>query len=128
MMGVTILTTFTPEVCKKVYGDEPASMVMFFSRMLAECKCDGVICSPLELALLMEDEKTRKLIKVIPGIRPLWAQPQDQKRTMTPEEAVKAGADYLVIGRPITNPPKDIGSPVQAVEKIIEEIEQAEPA
>jgi orotidine-5'-phosphate decarboxylase len=60
---------------------------------------------------------------VTPGIRPVWAVVGDQKRIDTPSAAMKAGANYIVIGRPITQPPKEIGGPIEAVKKIIEEIE-----
>lgn len=59
---------------------------------------------------------------VTPGIRPLWAATGDQKRVMTLAEAIKAGANYLVIGRPITQPPAEIGGSVEAAKRITEEI------
>jgi len=55
-------------------------------------------------------------------LRPLWAAAGDQKRVMTPAEAIKAGTTALVIGRPITKPPAEIGTPVDAAKKIAEEI------
>ena len=55
-------------------------------------------------------------------LRPLWAAAGDQKRVMTPAEAIKAGTTALVIGRPITKPPVEIGTPVDAAKKIAEEI------
>ena len=82
---------------------------------------DGVVASPQEIVNIREACGSDFLI-VTPGVRPLWAAAGDQKRVMTPGEAVKAGADYLVIGRPITNPPPEIGTPAQAVKKILEEI------
>lgn len=83
---------------------------------------DGVVCSPQELALL----KNYNGLKITPGIRPKWARKGDQKRIMTPREAILRGADYLVIGRPITSPPTRIGTPIDAVKLIIEEIEKTE--
>jgi orotidine-5'-phosphate decarboxylase len=58
-------------------------------------------------------------------VRLAWAAANDQNRVMTPAEAIRAGVDYLVIGRPITKPPQDIGSPVEAAQRTIEEIENA---
>ncbi len=95
-------------------------------KQMARCAkvagCDGIICSAKELEFLGRDEELKSLLKVTPGIRPAWAASNDQKRTMTPAQAIAAGADYIVIGRPITNPPAEIGTPVDAVKRIIEEI------
>ena len=87
-----------------------------------EAGADGVVCSPQELAELSTHEGFRNLMKVTPGIRPSWASANDQKRVMTPTEAIKAGATALVIGRPITNPPKEIGTPADAAKRIFDEI------
>lgn len=82
----------------------------------------GVIASPQEIDVISRYCEPELLI-VTPGVRPIWAAVGDQKRVMTPGEAVKAGADYLVIGRPITKPPSEIGDPVEAAKRIAEEIE-----
>lgn len=84
---------------------------------------DGVICSPKEIGAIRQCCKDKFLI-VTPGIRPSWAQTNDQKRVMTPKEAITAGADYLVIGRPITKPPDNIGNPKYAATLIAQEIEE----
>lgn len=88
---------------------------------------DGIICSPQELQFFRErvNVDSVNLLKITPGVRPKWAPADDQKRLMTPSEAVKAGADYLVIGRPITQPPPEIGTPAEAVKRISEEIVSA---
>ena len=85
---------------------------------------DGVIASPQEIKAIREYCQPEFQV-VTPGVRPLWAATGDQKRVMTPGEAIKAGASYLVIGRPITQPPTEIGGPVEAAKKIAEEIEAA---
>lgn len=82
-----------------------------------ESGLDGAVCSPQEVSQLRQicgDE----FLFVCPGVRPKWAEAGDQKRTLTPAEAIKAGADYLVIGRPITSAP----DPVAAFERICNEI------
>lgn len=130
VLGVTILTSIDEE-CYSIFGDTPVKKVLEFAEMLLKEGADGIICSPQELKFLADcrdyndDKKFSSLIKVTPGIRPIWAAVGDQKRIMTPSEAIKAGADYLVIGRPITNPPKEVGGPVEAAKMIVEEIASA---
>jgi orotidine-5'-phosphate decarboxylase len=86
-----------------------------------ESGLDGVIASPQEIQMIREYCQPELLV-VTPGVRPIWAAAGDQKRVMTPGEAIKVGADYLVIGRPITKPPAEIGGPVEAAKRIAEEI------
>jgi len=125
VLGVTVLTSIDEDECVSIFGAKPEKKVVQFAEMLNQQGADGIICSPQELELLGKYHRFDGLLKVIPGIRPKWAQTGDQKRVMTPYEAIKAGADYLVIGRPITQPPEEIGSSVDAAKKIAEEIEQA---
>lgn len=82
---------------------------------------DGVVSSPQEVEMIRELCGKDFLI-VTPGVRPQWAVAGDQKRVATPRSAIDAGADYIVIGRPITNPPKEIGTPAAAAKKVIEEL------
>ncbi|PSB00707.1 orotidine-5'-phosphate decarboxylase [Merismopedia glauca] len=82
-----------------------------------KAQIDGVVCSPQEVAQL-RSTCGEDFIIVCPGVRPTWAQAGDQKRSLTPLQAYKAGADFLVIGRPITAAP----DPVAAWERICEEI------
>lgn len=77
----------------------------------------GAVCSPQEVAQL-RDTCGKDFLLVCPGVRPTWAAAGDQKRSLTPSEAFKAGADYLVIGRPITT----AADPVAAFERICEEV------
>ncbi|MFA6184845.1 MAG: orotidine-5'-phosphate decarboxylase [Candidatus Shapirobacteria bacterium] len=118
VLGVTVLTSIDSEECVSIFGNKPGIKVVEFAKFLIDSGADGIICSPQELRLL----EGFPLIKVTPGVRPVWASVNDQKRVMTPSEAVKAGADYLVIGRPITSPPNGI-TQLEAVKKIIEELE-----
>lgn len=123
MLGVTVPTSMSPEECEYIYGEDIQPTVLKLGRMAVEGGLDGVICSPQELAILNSDPDTENLLKVTPGIRPTWAEVDDQRRVMTPRQAVDAGADYLVIGRPITQPPIHKGRPVDSVEEIIQEID-----
>lgn len=118
---VTVLTSMNPEACKQVYGRYPQQVVKDFSKLAQDAGAHGIICSARDLEVI----KDIKLLKVTPGIRPKWALKNDQVMTMTPSEAISAGADYLIIGRPITNPPEAIGTPVEAAKLIINEIELA---
>lgn len=113
---------FTTEWSEKFVSDLVENMALWAKG----CGADGVICSPRELPLITKHEIFKDFVKVVPGVRPAWAAAGDQKRVMTPGEAIRAGADYLVIGRPITAPPAEIGGPVEAVKLIIKEIQKAE--
>jgi orotidine-5'-phosphate decarboxylase len=79
---------------------------------------DGVVCSPQEVAQLRESCRPDFLL-VCPGVRPVWANKDDQKRSLSPVQALQSGADYLVIGRPITA----AVDPLSAWEKICEELD-----
>lgn len=125
VLGVTVLTSIDKDGCRSIFGDEPGIKVVQFAAMLVDAKADGIICSPQELAILGQHPELDNLLKVTPGVRPAWASKGDQKRVMTPRDAILAGADYLVIGRPITQPPEEIGTPIDAVDEITEEIEKA---
>lgn len=124
VLGVTVLTSISQEECQSIFGAFPDEIVHQFADMLLEEGADGIICSPKELEIL-EEEEYDNLIKVIPGVRPKWASKGDQKRVMTPYDAIMAGADYLVIGRPITSPPEEIGDSVQAAILVAKEIAEA---
>jgi orotidine-5'-phosphate decarboxylase len=82
-----------------------------------ECGLDGAVCSPQEITQIRANVPD-DFILVCPGIRPTWAEAKDQKRTLTPKEAIALGATYLVIGRPITATP----NPAESWQKICAEI------
>lgn len=131
VLGVTVLTSIgggKEGECVSIFGDEPNNKVLQFARILGEVGADGIICSPQELESLSGSSAFDGLLKATPGVRPQWAVKGDQKRVMTPADAINAGADYLVIGRPIRQPPEEIGTPVDAAKKIAEEIASAIPA
>lgn len=125
VLAVTVLTSIDQTLGRRIFGDDPDRKVLQFAREALEAGVDGIICSPQELPLLAREKNLDRLLKITPGVRPDWAQAGDQKRVLTPFEAVKAGAFALVIGRPITNPPREVGSPLDAVKKISSEIEKA---
>ncbi|MBD2777199.1 orotidine-5'-phosphate decarboxylase [Iningainema tapete] len=91
--------------------------VLSMALMAQEVGLDGAVCSPQEVAQLRQTCGDDFLL-VCPGVRPIWAESGDQARSLTPAQALKAGADYLVIGRPITA----AANPDRAWEKICEEI------
>lgn len=122
LLGVTVLTSFSSDVCQSVYGANAIDKVVQFATAAAEAGLNGVVCSAEEATVLRSHSAAKELLLITPGIRPAWATSGDQSRVMTPSRAIKAGADYLVIGRPITQPPPDIGSPQNALQKIMEEI------
>jgi orotidine-5'-phosphate decarboxylase len=102
LIGVTVLTSLDDVDLRRVGQSVPArDQVLRLAELARESDLDGVVCSPHEIAPLRERLGSDFLL-VTPGIRPEWAATGDQKRIMTPAEAARAGADYLVIGRPIT--------------------------
>ncbi len=125
VLAVTVLTSFDEAGCREVFGASVKERVTSLAHLAAQAGVDGIVCSAADLAFLSQDPKTKNLLKVTPGIRPKWAENNDQKRIFTPIDAIAAGADYLVIGRPILKPPSSVGSPVEAAKRIAAEIEEA---
>lgn len=121
IVAVTVLTSLDDDDLAAVGQAAPASAQVLRLAQLAEASgIDGVVCSPQEVALL-RGEIGNAFSLVVPGVRPDWAGTDDQKRVMTPGEAVAAGADHLVIGRPITRS----DDPVGAARRIADEISAA---
>ncbi len=102
MLGVTVLTSLDSEDLKSInINKDTASQVTSLALLAKECGLSGVVCSPLEIQAIREVcGSSIKL--VVPGIRSAGHAGDDQKRTLSAREAVEKGADYLVIGRPIT--------------------------
>ncbi len=121
IIAVTVLTSMD-ESDLKLLGSagSPLSVVESLARAAMESGLHGVVCSPLEAACVRAETSAEFLI-VTPGVRPAGSKVSDQKRVMTPGEAIKAGATSLVVGRPITAAP----DPAAAAGKILEEIEKA---
>jgi orotidine-5'-phosphate decarboxylase len=103
LLAVTVLTSIDAATLRDEVRipHSPLEQVVFWARMAAASGADGVVCAPTEIAAVRA-VCGREFLIVTPGVRPAWAGADDQKRIMTPAEAVAAGADYLVIGRPIT--------------------------
>ena len=104
ILGVSILTSLDSKQTKKFYFNENIEdIITSFTKYALKNKLDGVVCSPKEIKIIKKISLDKLLI-ITPGIRPLnfKYEHDDQKRTMTPKEALQAGADFLVIGRPIT--------------------------
>ena len=120
ILGVTVLTSLKDADLKEVGISKKVSQEVPVLAVLAKNSgLDGVVASAQEIALIRSFVGKNFLI-VTPGVRPTWAAHGDQKRVMTPAEAVSAGADYIVVGRPITQHPQ----PLVAAEKILKEIER----
>ena len=119
VIAVTVLTSLDDLDLRETGQRGPVeTQVRRLARLAQNCGLDGVVCSPREIELLREAcGPDFKLI--VPGIRPDWAAAGDQKRITTPAEAVRLGADYLVIGRPITG----AEDPLAAVQRITAELE-----
>lgn len=119
VLAVTVLTSLDNDDLRAI-GVEAGTteQVVRLARLSQENGIDGVVCSAHEIEALRESCGPEfKLL--VPGIRPTWATGGDQKRVMTPAEAVARGADYLVIGRPITG----ADDPVEAAKRIAGELE-----
>lgn len=118
VLGVTVLTSMSQEDLDGV-GVECSVLdqVVRLAKLAKSSGLDGVVCSAKEITAIRE-ACGPDFALMVPGIRPAWAATGDQKRIMTPADAVAAGADYLVIGRPITQ----ADDPVEAAKKIAEEL------
>ena len=118
ILAVTVLTSMDEEAIKEVGIHGPLiEQVGRLASLAQKAGVDGVVASPQEVALIRERCGNKFLI-VTPGIRMPSSRSDDQKRTLSPKEAIAAGADYLVIGRPI----KEAKDPIEAVQKIIEDM------
>ncbi len=131
-LAVTVLTSLGEEDVLRIYGCSVEAAVLKFARDAATANMSGIVCSPKELEMLAQYPELKGLLRVTPGIRPAWHQKgDDQKRVMTPAEAIKAGADFLVIGRPIieaNNRKEAFNYTVEEVARALEEKAKAATA
>ena len=119
LLGVTVLTSLQDRDLKEVgVAKKVQDQVKLLAVLSKGCGLDGVVASGQEIPLIRK-AAGKDLLIVTPGVRPTWAAHGDQKRIITPKEAVDSGADFIVVGRPITQHPQ----PLVAAEKILKEIE-----
>ncbi|MEI7644226.1 MAG: orotidine-5'-phosphate decarboxylase [Chloroflexales bacterium] len=123
LLGVTVMTSLD-EAALRDELDVSVGLtdhVVHMARMAQACGVDGVVASPHEVAAIRAVCGPNLLI-VTPGVRPAWASSGDQRRVMRPAEALRVGSDYLVIGRPLTAPPAEVGGPAAAAIRIATEV------
>jgi orotidine-5'-phosphate decarboxylase len=124
LLGVTVLTSMDTDMLATELGisRSVSEQVRHLAVLAQQAGLDGVVASPNEASLIKATCGDSFLV-VTPGVRPHWAATGDQRRVTTPAQAVQAGADYLVIGRPITAAPSEQGGPVAAAERIAQELQ-----
>ena len=102
IFAVTVLTSFSDSEVQQIYNRETNEVVLSLARLAKEAGVSGIVCSPKEVKMLRKEPEFKDLKLVVPGIRSAGVDTDDQNRISTPFEALKNGADYLVIGRQIT--------------------------
>jgi orotidine-5'-phosphate decarboxylase len=124
VMAVTLLTSLSGEDLRALgfasqYADDPSRLVLLRAELAKDAGCHGVICSGRE-AGAVKKACGKDFLVVCPGIRPAWSAVagDDQKRVVTPAEAMRNGADYIVVGRPI----RTARDPVDAARRVVAEI------
>lgn len=122
LLGVTLLTSIDETGFQQNFGSERqlTKQVVYLAQLTQEAGLDGVVASPLEIEPIRKACGDNFLI-VTPGIRPKWAESNDQRRITTPAEAIRRGADYIVVGRPII----EADEPLEAAEMILDEMKEA---
>jgi orotidine-5'-phosphate decarboxylase len=118
ILAVTVLTSLAdPDLPMVGVKGKIRAQVERLAELAKRCGVDGVVASPHEIEAI-RNLTGKDFLIVTPGVRPVWAARGDQKRVMTPREAIEKGADYIVVGRPITQAP----DPLEAARKILSEI------
>lgn len=122
LIAVTVLTSHDTASLNQIgFTQSPTSLVANLASLAARAGLDGVVASPEEIRIVRDHVSNPTFLIVTPGIRPSGSA-DDQRRVMRAGDAIRAGADYLVVGRPILN----AADPVQAAADMISEIERAE--
>jgi len=119
LLGVTVLTSISRKILKDELGIQYSlkTHVKQLALLAMNAGLDGVISSPRDAGMIRK-QCDKEFLIVTPGIRPSWTLPDDQKRTMTPREALKEGADHIVLGRAVLQQP----DPIKAIELILLEV------
>jgi len=127
ILAVTVLTSLDSRDLQELgyqekYVSDLTELVLLRAKMAKDAGCSGVVCSGWEVESVKRNLGS-DFIVVTPGIRPAWSVKgaDDQKRIVTPFEAVKRGADHIVVGRPI----RAVEKPAEAAQKVLEELEEA---
>jgi orotidine-5'-phosphate decarboxylase len=127
ILAITVLTSLNRSHLHRLgydkkYQDHISELVLLKARMAKAAGCQGVVCSGKEVARVKQDLGAGFVV-VTPGIRPVWSlvDKDDQKRIVTPEQAIRDGADYVVVGRPV----RDAKDPAEAAARVVEEIDAA---
>ena len=121
LLGVTVLTSLDREALARLsLASEPGDLALHLARLAKECGCDGVVCSAQEAASV-RDACGQGFHRLTPGIRPRGGAVQDQARVVTPDQALRNGSTWLVVGRPITR----AEDPAAAADAILAEMAEA---
>jgi orotidine-5'-phosphate decarboxylase len=119
VIAVTLLTSLDQKGLEQIgFKNDPRSLVAGLARMADHCGLDGVVASPQEIEIIRQTIPNPNFLIVTPGIRSSSNPSDDQRRTLTATEAIRAGADYLVVGRPILS----ADNPAEQAGKFVEEI------
>ncbi|MCE2931902.1 MAG: orotidine-5'-phosphate decarboxylase [Hyphomicrobiales bacterium] len=119
ILGVSVMTSMDDgDLARAGYGMGVQDLIARRAKQIREAGCAGIVCSATDMATVRA-AVGQGLKIVTPGIRPAGAALGDQKRVMTPGEAIRAGIDHMVIGRPITG----VADPAQAMQAILDEIQ-----
>jgi len=123
VIAVTILTSANEVAVAEVgFASAPAELVPRLALLAEASGMDGVVASPLEVGIVRSVVKRPDFVVITPGVRPAGTALFDQKRVTTPHAAIVAGADYVVVGRPILDAP----DPAEAARQILDELELSE--
>ena len=119
LIAVTILTSFDADGIARIgFSGSVEENVKRLAALTDEAGLNGVVCSSKEVPLIREAVARPDFLTVCPGVRPEWAQKGDQKRILTPAQAMAQGVNHIVVGRPITQ----AADPVEATKKILAEM------